>query len=84
MTWDEASELAHSSIQKQLAGMLRPRGPCGLGAKSFGLGLGLSLGLTVSRLGLGLMASLTSLAAGVNVWPNVSSTRDELRSQDVT
>jgi len=83
VTWDEASELAHSSIQKQL-GMLRPRGPCGIGAKSFGLGLELSLGLTVSRLGLGLMASLTSLAAGVNVWPNVSSTRDELRSQDVT
>jgi len=37
--------------------MLRPRGPCGLEAKSFGLGLG--LGLTLSGLGrdLGLMAS---------------------------
>ena len=36
-------------------GMLRPRGPCGLEAKSFGLGLG----LTLSGLGrdLGLMAS---------------------------
>ena len=35
--------------------MLRPRGPCGLEAKSFGLGLG----LTLSGLGLdlGLMAS---------------------------
>ena len=41
------------------SGMLRPRGPCGLEAKSFGLGLGLGLGLTVSGLGLdlGLMAS---------------------------
>ena len=36
-------------------GMLRPGGPCGLEAKSFGLGLG----LTLSGLGrdLGLMAS---------------------------
>jgi len=37
--------------------MLRPRGPCGLAAKSFGLGLtlsglGLDLGLMVSGLGL--------------------------------
>jgi len=41
--------------------MLKPRGPCGLEAKSFGLGLslGLSLGLTLSGLclDLGLMAS---------------------------
>ena len=35
--------------------MLRPRGPCGLEAKSFGLtlsGLGLDLGLMASGLGL--------------------------------
>ena len=42
---------------EKFAGMLRPRVPRGLQAKSFGLGL--SLGLTFSGLGLdlGLMAS---------------------------
>jgi len=41
--------------------MLKPRGPCGLGAKSFGLSLsGLDLGLMASGRGLteiGLVAS---------------------------
>jgi len=49
--------------------MLRPRGPCGLEDKSFGLGLtlsglGLDLDLMASGLGLieiGLVASNTSL-----------------------
>ena len=35
----------------KFAGMLRPRVPRGLEAKSFGLGLGLSLGLAFSGLG---------------------------------
>jgi len=39
------------------AGMLRPRGPCGLEAKSFGLGLGFGLTLSGLNLDLGLMAS---------------------------
>jgi len=39
----------------KIAGMLRPRGLCGLEAKLFGLGLG--LGLVVSGLGIGLVAS---------------------------
>jgi len=37
----------------KIAGMLRPRGLCGLEAKLFGLGLG----LVVSGLGIGLVAS---------------------------
>jgi len=40
-----------------LAGMLRPRSPCGLKAKSFGLGLSLNLTLSGLGLDLGLMAS---------------------------
>ena len=42
-------------VDVSAAVMLRPRGPCGLEAKSFGL----SLGITLSGLGLdlGLMAS---------------------------
>jgi len=36
--------------------MLRPRGPCGLEAKSFGLGLSLDLTLSGLELDLGLMA----------------------------
>ena len=58
--------------------MLRPRGPCGLEAKSLGLGLsvGLSLGLTLSGLGfdLGLMASgLTEIGLVVS---NIYSAHD--------
>jgi len=50
--------------------MLRPRGPCGLEAKSFGLSLGLTLsGLMASGLGLieiGLMASNIYSAHDIN------------------
>jgi len=56
--------------------MLRPRGPCGLKAKS--LGLGLSVGLTLSGLGLdlGLMASGLSLIEIGLVASNIYSARD--------
>ena len=52
--------------------MLRPRGPCGLEAKSFGLGLGLSLGLTFS----GLMASGFGLIGIGLVASNIYSAHD--------
>ena len=59
-------------------GMLRPRDPCGLEAKSFGLGLGLSLGLTLSGLGLdlGLMASGLGLIKIGLVASNIYSAHD--------
>ena len=55
-------------------GMLRPRGPCGLEAKSFGL----SLGLTFSGLGLdlGLMASGLGLIEIGLVASNIYSAHD--------
>ena len=56
--------------------MLRPRGPCGLEAKS--VGLGLSLGLTLSGLGLdlGLMASGLGLIEIGLVASNIYSAHD--------
>ena len=62
------------SQSAQLSGMLRPRGPCGLEAKSFGLGLtlsglGLDLDLMASGLGLieiGLVASNIYSARDIN------------------
>ena len=56
------------------AGMLRPRGPCGLEAKSFGL----SLGLTISDLGLdlGLLASGLGLIEIGLVASNIYSAHD--------
>jgi len=58
------------------SGMLKPRGPCGLEAKSFGLGLGLSLGLTLFGLGLdlGLMASGLGLIEIGLVASNIKAT----------
>ena len=54
--------------------MLRPRGPCGLEAKSFGL----SLGLTLSGIGLdlGLMASGLGLTEIGLVASNIYSAHD--------
>ena len=43
----------HSIVIQMLTGLLKPRGPCGLEAKSFGL----SFGLTLSGLDLGLLTS---------------------------
>jgi len=56
--------------------MLRPRGPCGLEAKLFGLGL--SLGFTPFGLGLdlGLMASGLGLIEIGLVASNIYSARD--------
>jgi len=56
--------------------MLRPRGPCGLEAKS--IGLGLSLGLTLSGLGLdlGLIASGLGLIEIGLVASNIYNARD--------
>ena len=64
----------HLQADCQVPGMLRPRGPCGLEAKSFGLGLtltglGLDLGLMASGLGLieiGLVASNIYSAHDIN------------------
>ena len=63
------SEISFIWRPERLAGMLRPRGPCGLQAKSFGLsltlsGLGLDLGLMAS--GLGLVASNIYSAHDIN------------------
>jgi len=68
------SEISFIWRPERLAGMLRPRGPCGLQAKSFGLGLtlsglGLDLGLMASGLGLieiGLVASNIYSAHDIN------------------
>ena len=59
-----------------LSGMLRPPGPYGLEAKSFGLGL--SLGLTLSDLGLdlGLMASGLGLIETGLAASNIYSAQD--------
>jgi len=56
--------------------MLRPRGPCALEAKSFGLGF--RLGLTLSGLGLdfGLMASGLGLIEIGLVASNIYSAHD--------
>jgi len=60
------------ALYPQNAGMLRPRGPCGLEAKSFGLGLtlsgrGLDLGLMAAGLiEIGLVASNIYSAHGIN------------------
>ena len=56
--------------------MLRPRVPCGLEAKSFGLSLG--LGLTLSGLGLdlGIMVSGLGLIEIGLVASNIYSARD--------
>jgi len=58
--------------------MLRPRVPCGLEAKSFGLSLGLGLSLTLSGLGLdlGIMASGLGLIEIGLVASNIYSAHD--------
>jgi len=50
--------------------MLRPRGPCGLKAKSFGLGLSLAITLSGHDLDLGLMASGLGLIE-IASWPPI-------------
>ena len=57
-----------------ITGMSRPRGPCGLEAKSFGL----VLGITLSGLGLdlGLMASGVGLTKIGLVASNIYSAHD--------
>ena len=66
--------MTHEWYAYYRAGMLRPRGPCGLEAKSFGLGLGLTLcGL---GLDLGLMASGLGVIGIGLVASNIYSAHD--------
>ena len=56
--------------------MLRPRDPCGLEAKTLGLGLGLSHTLSGLGLDLGLMASGLGLIEIGLVASNINSAHD--------